>query len=61
MPRTPAWITWQCPECSLRQQTFKGVKEVAHHCPKRDVQPAPAKGKRKLPLIVNFVKLGKND
>ena len=54
MPRNPAWITWECPSCNLQQKVTKATKEVAHHCPLRDTQPAAAKGKRKLPLMVNF-------
>jgi hypothetical protein len=44
---------WRCPACGDEQEAL--AIEVAHRCPKRVVQAAPAKGKRKLPEMVNYI------
>jgi hypothetical protein len=52
--RGEQWDTWECPSCKDKVETMPGVAEVAHHCPQRDIQPAPAKGKKRLLVIVNY-------
>jgi hypothetical protein len=46
---------FECPACGLKQEAL--AKEVAHKCPKRERQPSPVKGKRRLPEVVHFVKI----
>ena len=49
---------WRCPVCGLEQEAL--AIEVGHKCPQRAIQPAPAKGKRKLPEFVMFDLVSKN-
>lgn len=38
---------FRCPECSYETEAL--ASEAKHHCPKRIVQAAPEKGKKRLP------------
>ena len=49
---------WRCPACGNEQEVL--ALEVAHRCPNRVVQAAPAKGKKKLPEIVRYEKMTQN-
>ena len=54
MPRVKHEMSlWRCPACGDEQEAL--AIEVAHKCPSRAIQPAPAKGKRKLPEMVNYI------
>ena len=46
---------WRCPACGKDQRAR--ASSVGHTCPVRERQPAPEKGKHKLPMWVEFVRI----
>jgi hypothetical protein len=47
---------FRCPACGDLQRQPR-ASQVSHECPVRMRQPAPGKGKRKLPLVVDYERI----